>query len=250
MKAHSAIQLCLADEILRKVADEDTAACLWLKLKSLYMTKSLTNKLYLKQRLFTLHVKEGTPFKDHLDELNKILVDLKNIDVRIYEEDQALILLCSLSSSFENFVNSMLYGRDTLSLEDVKSALHSKELRQNVSVVGSKDQAEGLFVCSYTKKGREKSRGKSRSKSRLRKNVECHYCHKFGHYKRDCFKLKEKENIRRKSQDEKSSVVSVAEEASTSHEVLSVTVFDARSRDEWVLDSGCSYHICLKGTGL
>jgi len=37
---------------------------------------------------------------------------------------------------------------------------------------------------------------------------------------------------------------SVAEEASTSHELLSITVLDARSQDEWVLNSGCSYHIC------
>ena len=38
-----------------------------------------------------------------------------------------------------------------------------------MSVVGSEDQAEGLFVCGRTEKGREKSRGKSRSKSRLKK---------------------------------------------------------------------------------
>ena len=86
MKAHSAIQFCLADEVLQEVADEDTAASLWLKLESLYMTKSLNNKLYLKQRLFTLRMKGGTPIKDHLDELNKILMDLKNIDVRIDED--------------------------------------------------------------------------------------------------------------------------------------------------------------------
>ena len=61
-------------------------------------------------------MKEGMPIKVHLDELNKILMDLKNIDVRIDEEDQALILLCSLPSSLENFVNSMLYNRNTLSL--------------------------------------------------------------------------------------------------------------------------------------
>ena len=137
-------------------------------------------------------MKEGNPTKDHLDELNKILKDLKNIDVRIDEEDQSLILLYSLPPSFENFVNSMLHGRDILSLEDVKSALHSKELRRKVWVVESEDQAERLFVRGRTEKGWEKSRKKSRSKSRLRKNVKCHYCHKFGHYKKDCFKLKEK----------------------------------------------------------
>ena len=59
-------------------------------------------------------MKKCMPIKNHLDELNKILIDLKNIDVRIDEEDQALILLCSLPHSFENFVNSMLYGKDTL----------------------------------------------------------------------------------------------------------------------------------------
>ena len=69
MKAHNAIQFCVADEVLQEVADEDTTAGLWLKL-NLYMTKSLTNKLYLKQRLFTLRMKEGIPIKDHLDELN------------------------------------------------------------------------------------------------------------------------------------------------------------------------------------
>ena len=156
------------------------------------MTKSLNNKLYLKQHLFTLRMKEDTPIKDHLDELNKILMDLKNIDVRIDEKDQTLILLCSLPPSFENFVNSILYGRDTLSLEDVKSALHFKELRQKVSVVGSEDQAEGLFVHGRIEKGREKSRKKSRSKSRLRKNIECHYCHKFDTIKRIVLSSKKK----------------------------------------------------------
>ena len=100
MKAHNFIQLCLADEVLQEVADEDTVVSLWLKLECLYMTKSLTNKLYLNQRLFTLRMKEGTSIKDHLDKLNKILMDLKIFDVRIDKEDQDLILLCSLPRSF------------------------------------------------------------------------------------------------------------------------------------------------------
>ena len=52
-KAHSAIQLCLADEIFLEVVDEDITVNLWFKLESLYMTKFLTNKIYLKHHLLT-----------------------------------------------------------------------------------------------------------------------------------------------------------------------------------------------------
>ena len=47
-QAHSAILLSLGDEVLREIVDEETAAGLWLKLESRYMTKSLTNRLYMK----------------------------------------------------------------------------------------------------------------------------------------------------------------------------------------------------------
>ena len=53
-KAHSSILLSLSDGVLREVADEETAAGLWKKLENLYMKKSLTNRLFLKQRLYTL----------------------------------------------------------------------------------------------------------------------------------------------------------------------------------------------------
>jgi len=62
-------------------------------------------------------------------------MNLKNIDVRIDEKDQTLILLCSSHPSYESFVNSMVYGRETLSFEDVKLTIYFKELRQKVSVV-------------------------------------------------------------------------------------------------------------------
>nr|GEY18995.1 hypothetical protein [Tanacetum cinerariifolium] len=107
-KAHYTILLFLSHEVLYEVADEETAAGVWKKLKKLYMTKSLTNKLLLKQRLFSLRMKEGSTLKDHLDVLNLILMDLKNVEVKIDDEDAALILLVSLPPSFENFVNSFV----------------------------------------------------------------------------------------------------------------------------------------------
>ena len=112
-KAHATIMLCLVDDIITEIVDQDTAAGLWLKLESLYMTKSLTNKLLLKQRLFSLRMQEGMSLIDHLDQLNTLLLDLRNIEVKIEDEDAALILLVSLPPSYENFVQSFV-GNDTV----------------------------------------------------------------------------------------------------------------------------------------
>jgi hypothetical protein len=58
-RALFAIQLSLSFDVLREVMHEKFAAILWKKLEELYMTKSLANKLRLKERLYTIHMSEG-----------------------------------------------------------------------------------------------------------------------------------------------------------------------------------------------
>nr|GEW08837.1 retrovirus-related Pol polyprotein from transposon TNT 1-94 [Tanacetum cinerariifolium] len=126
-KALATIQLFLTREVLREVIHETTAAGLWLKLESLYTTKSLANKLRLKDRLYTFRMKPGTSVQDHLDEFNTILIDLENLDVDIDDENKAKLLVISLSASYKHFKEIILYeNRETLSFDDVKSALLSK----------------------------------------------------------------------------------------------------------------------------
>lgn len=69
-RARSVIILNLADKVLCEVVEENTTLKLWQKLESLYMTKSLTNRLFLKQNLYTLQMKEGTLVKEHIDAFN------------------------------------------------------------------------------------------------------------------------------------------------------------------------------------
>jgi len=49
LKAVSTIQLCLADVVVYNMMDEETVTSLWSSLEILYMTKILSNKLYLKR---------------------------------------------------------------------------------------------------------------------------------------------------------------------------------------------------------
>lgn len=68
------------------------------------MTKTLTNWIYLKSNLYTCKIEEGTLIRDYVNKFDMIISDLKDIDVKIDEEDQSLMLFLSLSESYENLV--------------------------------------------------------------------------------------------------------------------------------------------------
>lgn len=80
--------MSLGDKVLRQVSKETTTSGLWVKLKSLYMTKSLVNHLYLKQALYSFKMSEEKVLAEKLDMFNKLILDLENIDVNIEDEDQ------------------------------------------------------------------------------------------------------------------------------------------------------------------
>src|SRR3954470_23083153 len=123
IKAKATIILCLSDEVLYNVLNEDTADGMWNRLESLYMTKSLSNKHYMKKQLYCLRMAEGTPILQHLNVFNKIVSDLLALEVKMEEEDKALKLLSSLPPSYDHLVTTILYGKETQELEDVKVML-------------------------------------------------------------------------------------------------------------------------------
>ena len=72
-KALSTICLCLADDVLFNIIGETSAVSLWNKLESQYMTKSITNRIYLKRQLYGMRMKEGTKIADHLNVFNTLI---------------------------------------------------------------------------------------------------------------------------------------------------------------------------------
>ncbi|GJY36668.1 hypothetical protein Tco_0422046 [Tanacetum coccineum] len=143
-KEYNALILCLGDRVLWEITKETTAAEIWKKLETLYMTKYLANRLYLKKKLYTFHIHPSKILSKHIDEFHKLVSDLAAIDTAISDEDQALLLLTFLPSSYNNFVTTLLYGRDTLKLEDVLATLNSRELQKMTEAKG--DGGEGLYV--------------------------------------------------------------------------------------------------------
>ena len=82
MKAYNTLILSLRDKVLWEVSQMKTATELWLKLESLYMTKTLSSRLYLKAKFFTFKMSKGQKLQGHIDSFNKLCLDLEIIDVK------------------------------------------------------------------------------------------------------------------------------------------------------------------------
>ncbi len=89
--------------------------------------------------------------------------------------------LTSLSTSYEHLVTTLLYGKETLEVEEVSNTLldHYQWKQKN----SAESSGDGLIVKGYQDRGRKKdrneksARGRSKSKSKI---VKCYKCQKNG----------------------------------------------------------------------
>ena len=147
-----------------------------------HVFENISSKQTILEEEYSLQMDETKELRKHIDKFNKVIHDLKNIYIRIEEDDQVILLLNSLPKMYEHFVDTLLYGKHTLTMSKVKTSLNSKELSirsKNKEVVNGKS----LIARGRTKKeDLRNNRGKSHSKAKVGKKY--FYCHNGGHYKK------------------------------------------------------------------
>ncbi|KAL8534879.1 hypothetical protein ACS0TY_010782 [Phlomoides rotata] len=103
-KAHSALILCLGDKPLREVSKEK----------------------------ITIDDVEDKNLSEHLDTFNGYVDDLEDLDVKLEDDDKALMLMNALPKSLENFKDDVMFGmQDQISYDDMLAAVKTKILRVN-----------------------------------------------------------------------------------------------------------------------
>ena len=128
-KAKSTMRLCVSDSVLLNVSGEPTAKALWDKLGTLYQSKSLVNKLFLRKKLYNLRMKDGDSVTEHLNAFNTVVSQLLSVDIKILDEDKYISLLCSLPDSWDSLVIAIGSNATTLQFDEIVSSLLMEEMR-------------------------------------------------------------------------------------------------------------------------
>ena len=180
--------------------------------------------------------------EENLDDFKVITIGLANIDEKISDENQAIILLNSLPESHKDLKTAIKYGRESLTLEDVLGALRSRDFEIKKDKKAASSSGEGLRVRGrpdkrFNSKGRKKSNSRSQSRGRGNtSNVICWSCKKEGHIRRNC-------PSRRKGQETAFDKPESANVSDGYDSCEGLTISELKPGDEWILDSGCTFHM-------
>ncbi|KAJ8648884.1 hypothetical protein MRB53_001907 [Persea americana] len=99
---------------------------------------------------------------EHLDDFNKIIVDLMNIDVKIDDEDKALLLLNSLPDSYDHFTHTLINRKTEVKYDVVSAILMNNEYRKKDKQAHKDSSSDAL---TNEKNGsQEESKANGRSK--------------------------------------------------------------------------------------
>ena len=88
----------------------------------------------MKQRLYAHRLEEGASVHEHLTVFKEILSNLEAMEVQYDKEDLGLILLCSLPPSYSTFRDTILYSRESLTVDEVYDSLTSYDKMKHLVV--------------------------------------------------------------------------------------------------------------------
>ena len=110
--------------------------------------------MYIRRSDVPVSVESG---RYNLNAFNRILSDLLALEVKLEEDDKALLLLSSLPSSYDHLATTIMHDKETLELKDVRQMLQNNKLTKRTD---STEEASGLFIKGQ--RGRSKGRGPKR----------------------------------------------------------------------------------------
>ena len=262
-KALATIVLSIEPSLLYLVGDPQEPSVLWEQLSEQFQKKSWANKLSLRRKLMDLTLNDNEPVKDHIKAMTEIFQELSVVGDHIDDEARVVHLLASLRNhtSFSMLVTALESSPEVPQIELVtERLLHEERKLKEKAAQAHNDAANRALVGRQQGGGRRNQRNSQRSNSNNNsgstsqaagnnshnQGPKCYECGLFGHKRTSCpefiRKMVEKQvaNMAISNGDDDCETGFVVREVCQAYSMRSMK----ERIEEWVLDSGCTQHMC------
>ena len=159
--------------------EENKAHELWEKIDIMLENKNVVNRVSIFRKLVRLRYQDDSSMVEHMNAFQGLINQTTSLEVPVADEVLALLLLGSLSDSWETLgitLGNVGPEGKHLSLSRVKSSFLNED---------------ALVMKGDTNRGRGRNRSpqnkeKSGMRSKLRGMPTCFYCGKPGHFQKNC----------------------------------------------------------------
>ena len=196
-RALAIIVLAVHPSLLYLLGDPQDPKIVWEKIANQFQKKSWANKYALRKRLNSLKLKEKGSVQQHIKEMMEVFEELSIIGHPIEEEDRVVTLLTSLPKSYDMLVTALEANTEVPKLETVTERLLHEERKLIEKGEGKSESHDARAFAVMRNQGAGTGR-------------TCFYCGEQGHIKRNCPKLKEVIEQKKKRSKE---TVNVAEKS-------------------------------------
>ncbi|UYV63360.1 hypothetical protein LAZ67_2003844, partial [Cordylochernes scorpioides] len=213
-------------KFLQPLMNCTSASQMWQKLLAIHEQKSEFTIGLLWQQFFDARLTSET-ISDYIAKIENISAQISQIGGTITEDQKVAKILNTLPSSMRYFVaawESLDPKAQTLNNLTARPLIEETRNQQS----GSSKQDEALLH----RQARTKPKDTQRSFQDAKKNTKCHYCHKIGHWSRECRKRLANEKIKSKNLHDS--------KGSSSDYGLILCDNQVEPNDIWYADSGAS----------